>query len=388
MKRYAFLSMVTFALFGCGGSDGGSDSSAQAAPSAIEGTIDSVSATTVTVNGYTYQATSASFQGQTFDQDMLTLEPNMMVKVSNQSRATNSSVELEPTFIGQIENINRLNSTFSITGVNLKFPRLSTTIANKDWVMVSSMPTANAGYKVLSVVKFLQDPLDGEMVAEGRVSALDMNSQSFKIGQSLTISFDPQIVEDKRTLADGMWVEVQGQYDESNGELISSRITIKTYNDFPNDGEIEGIVTWVAKDKSEFELNYRSRIAVRSTTEFDDGNKNNLVAGALVEVEIGNQGNAVYAKEIEFEDDLDIDWEQFEFGEEGRISNIGDVKEFVEITNRKDKKTIIFVDANTEYEDFKDLGALNIDECIEVEGIIIDGKHIAREISLEDDCDD
>ncbi|WP_163390557.1 DUF5666 domain-containing protein [Enterovibrio norvegicus] len=384
MKRYAFLSMVTFALFGCGGSDGGSDSSAQAAPSAIEGTIDSVSTTTVTVNGYEYQATSASFQGQTFDQDMLTLEPNMMVKVSNQSRATNGSVELEPTFIGQIESINRLNSTFSIAGVNLKFPRLSTNIVNGDWVMVSSMPTANAGYKVLSVVKFLQDPLDGEMVAEGRVSALDMNNQSFKIGQSLRISFDPRIVEDKRTLADGMWVEVQGQYDESNGELISSRITIKTYNDFPNDGEIEGIITWVAKDKSEFELNYRGRIAVRSTTEFDDGNKNNLVAGALVEVEIGKQSNAVYAKEIEFEDDFDfdIDWDQFEFEEEGFVTDIdSDTLSFT--INGK----AIMTDANTEYEDRIDFDNLS-GECVDVEGIIIDSKHIAREISLEDDCDD
>ncbi|MGF1864140.1 DUF5666 domain-containing protein [Enterovibrio norvegicus] len=384
MKRYAFLSMVTFALFGCGGSDGGSDSSAQAAPSAIEGTIDSVSTTTVTVNGYTYQATSASFQGQTFDQDMLTLEPNMMVKVSNQSRATNSSVELEPTFIGQIESINRLNSTFSIAGINLKFPRLSTNIVNGDWVMVSSMPTANAGYKVLSVVKFLQDPLDGEMVAEGRVSALDTNSLSFKIGSSLTISFDPRVVEDKRTLADGMWVEVQGQYDESNGELIPSRITIKTYNDFPNDGEIEGIVTWVAKDKSEFELNYRGRIAVRSNTEFDDGNKNNLVAGALVEVEIGKQGNALYAKEIEFEDDFDfdIDWDQFEFEEEGRVTNIDSDTHSFTINGKA-----IVTDAYTEYENRIDFESLN-GECVDVEGIVIDSKHIAREISLEDDCND
>ncbi|OEE51221.1 hypothetical protein A1OS_06255 [Enterovibrio norvegicus] len=384
MKRYAFLSMVTFALFGCGGSDGGSDSSAQAAPSAIEGTIDSVSTTTVTVNGYTYQATSASFQGQTFDQDMLTLEPNMMVKVSNQYRATNSSVELEPTFIGQIESINRLNSTFSIAGVNLKFPRLSTNIVNGDWVMVSSMPTANAGYKVLSVVKFLQDPLDGEMVAEGRVSALDTNSLSFKIGSSLTISFDPRVVEDKRTLADGMWVEVQGQYDESNGELIPSRITIKTYNDFPNDGEIEGIVTWVAKDKSEFELNYRGRIAVRSNTEFDDGNKNNLVAGALVEVEIGKQGNALYAKEIEFEDDFDfdIDWDQFEFEEEGRVTNIDSDTHSFTINGKA-----IVTDAYTEYENRIDFDSLN-GECVDVEGIVIDSKHIAREISLEDDCND
>ncbi|MFL7013445.1 DUF5666 domain-containing protein [Enterovibrio norvegicus] len=384
MKRYAFLSMVTFALFGCGGSDGGSDSSAQAAPSAIEGTIDSVSTTTVTVNGYTYQATSASFQGQTFDQDMLTLEPNMMVKVSNQSRATNSSVELEPTFIGQIESINRLNTTFSIAGVNLKFPRLSTNIVNGDWVMVSSMPTANVGYKVLSVVKFLQDPLDGEMVAEGRVSALDTNSLSFKIGSSLTISFDPRVVQDKRTLADGMWVEVQGQYDESNGELIPSRITIKTYNDFPNDGEIEGIVTWVAKDKSEFELNYRGRIAVRSNTEFDDGNKNNLVAGALVEVEIGKQGNALYAKEIEFEDDFDfdIDWDQFEFEEEGRVTNIDSNTHSFTINGKA-----IVTDAYTEYENRIDFESLN-GECVDVEGIVIDSKHIAREISLEDDCND
>ncbi|SFO71623.1 DUF5666 domain-containing protein [Enterovibrio norvegicus] len=384
MKRYAFLSMVTFALFGCGGSDGGSDSSAQAAPSAIEGTIDSVSTTTVTVNGYTYQATSASFQGQTFDQDMLTLEPNMMVKVSNQYRATNSSVELEPTFIGQIESINRLNSTFSIAGVNLKFPRLSTNIVNGDWVMVSSMPTANAGYKVLSVVKFLQDPLDGEMVAEGRVSALDTNSLSFKIGSSLTISFDPRVVQDKRTLADGMWVEVQGQYDESNGELIPSRITIKTYNDFPNDGEIEGIVTWVAKDKSEFELNYRGRIAVRSNTEFDDGNKNNLLAGALVEVEIGKQGNALYAKEIEFEDDFDfdIDWDQFEFEEEGRVTNIDSNTHSFTINGKA-----IVTDAYTEYENRIDFESLN-GECVDVEGIVIDSKHIAREISLEDDCID
>ncbi|MEZ8131446.1 DUF5666 domain-containing protein [Enterovibrio norvegicus] len=383
MKRYAFLSMVTFALFGCGGSDGGSDSSAQAAPSAIEGTIDSVSTTTVTVNGYTYQATSASFQGQTFDQDMLTLEPNMMVKVSNQSRATNSSVELEPTFIGQIESINRLNSTFSIAGVNLKFPRLSTNIVNGDWVMVSSMPTANAGYKVLSVVKFAQDPSIGGAIVEGYVSSIAENS-SFKIGKSLTVWFDPRIVSGEKSLENGMWVEVLGQYNEFEGSITAENITIETYNDFPNDGEIEGIVTWVAKDKSEFELNYRGRIAVRSNTEFDDGNKNNLVAGALVEVEIGKQGNALYAKEIEFEDDFDfdIDWDQFEFEEEGRVTNIDSDAHSFTINGKA-----IVTDTYTEYENLIDFESLN-GECVDVEGIVIDSKHIAREISLEDDCND
>ena len=54
---------------------------------------------------------------------------------------------------------------------------------------------------------------------------------------------------------------------------------VETYDDFDNDHEIGGIVTWVNSDKSQFELNVRGRFIVNAQTRFEDGSKANLYSG-------------------------------------------------------------------------------------------------------------
>ncbi|WP_305464958.1 DUF5666 domain-containing protein [Photobacterium leiognathi] len=113
---------------------------------------------------------------------------------------------------------------------------------------------------------------------------------------------------------------------------------------------------------------------VDSTTRFEDGNKANLVVGELVEVTVVNG----VAKEIEFERDFGGEtgnWREFE--REGYVSSVS--YDHFMIAGET-----FYVDAYTEFEDNLKLETLN-GVYIDVEGVIIDGKKVAREIEREDD---
>ncbi|MGF1686615.1 DUF5666 domain-containing protein [Photobacterium japonica] len=383
MKRYAMLPLFSLAMVGCGGgsSDGGETTSPSTAYS-VEGTIERVTETGIVVNGKEYPVDAVNYQGLSESVSFLAGKENMMVRLgSDNSRRGGMQVELEPTFTGQImfapptpEKPHR----FLVNGVELEFDRLSKNIENGDWVMVSALPTANAGYKVLSVIEFNNE--FGQLAeAEGRISELNENNGTFKIGHSLLVRFD---VNKFDTLRNGMWVEVMGSFNDSehDPELSAETITHEDYSHITHDGEIEGIVTWVAKNKKAFELNYRAQIKVNGATEFDDGNKNDLKPGAWVEVELRNNQNKLIAEEIEFEgrDDDNGDWDALEFEIEGYVGDYHYGNKTFTIND-----ITIHTDARTEYEDGANFGNIN-QEYVEVEGMWIDGKRIARSIEIED----
>ncbi|WP_318467990.1 DUF5666 domain-containing protein [Photobacterium leiognathi] len=379
MKKLVLAALVGFVLTGCGGG-GGSDESkptpppvVDAKPVAAQGTINKVNYAnkTVEVNGHTYQVERVQYGSNALSID--DLKQNMMVEVSTLAKS-GAVVSIEPTMVGMISAISPDRKTFVVNGVTLTFDMNAEFDVN-DWVMVSSLPQATAdglGYKVLSVVKIEQDDVAGQYEIEGRLSDLDQNTQTFKLGASTTVFFIPQVIEDNATLMNGQWVEVKGQM--INEEFHATEIEVETYDNSDNDHEIEGIVTWVNSDKSQFELNARGRFVVNSQTRFEDGSKVNLVAGELVEVTAVNG----VAKEIEFERDFGGEtgnWREFE--REGYVSSIG-YDHFI-IAGET-----FYVDAYTEFEDNLKLETLN-DVYIDVEGIIIDGKKVAREIEREDD---
>lgn len=387
MKRYAMLPLFSLAMVGCGGgsSDGGETTSPSATPFAVEGTIERVTNNGVVVNGKEYPVDAVNYQGQSEPVSFLVGKENLKVRLGNDnSRRGGMHVELDPTFTGQIifapgtpEKPNR----FLVNGVELEFDRLTSNIKDGDWVMVSALPTANAGYKVLSVIEFTNT--FGELAeAEGRINELNINNGTFKIGQSLLVRFD---VNKFRNLRNGMWVEVMGAFNDSehNPELTAESITHEDYSHITHDGEIEGIVTWVAKNKKSFELNYRAQIKVNGATEFDDGNKNDLVPGAWVEVELRNNQNKLIAEEIEFEgrDDND-DWDALEFEIEGYVDDYDNIEKTFTINGKT-----VYTDARTEFEDGANFDNI-YQEYVEVEGMWIDGKRLARSIELEDDNDD
>ncbi|ROV60950.1 hypothetical protein EGH82_07220 [Vibrio ponticus] len=381
MKKLVLVSVLGALLTGCGGGDGGSsdkDSSHnEQRPSAAQGTIERVSGNTVTVNGHQYDVASVSYS--TVELSSSQLEPGMLIALSaSKTRATGNHVQLEPTITGTITDINRNAGTFRVNGVPLTYSALSPEIENNNWVMVSSLPTANAGYKVLSVVKFDDVALSGIFEVEGTVS--NLTSDQFKLGAGLTVSYTNDKVEDG-PLANGVWVEVEGK--TSGSTITATNIEVESYNDIDNDTEIEGLVTWVANDKSSFELNYRGRFNVTSQTRFQDGNKNHLVQGTMVEVTTGSSNTAL---EIEFDNDGNDsdDWNDNDIDIEGTVNAINSSnKSFTIGGSDLNKLDTVYVNQFTEFDDGLTFSTLT-QQAIEVEAYIVNGQYIASEIERLD----
>ncbi|WP_394165416.1 DUF5666 domain-containing protein [Photobacterium piscicola] len=379
MKKITLATLIGLVLTGCGGG-GGDDSTApqppiETKPLAVQGTINAVNvpANTIEVNGYSYDVASVAYGADT-QYSIKDLQKNMMVAISTSSEA-GALVQLEPTMVGMVTHIDRANSTFVINGATLTFS-LDQNIDVNDWVMVSSLPQATEtglGYKVLSVVKFEHEGIVGQYEVEGRLSLLNENNKTFTLGAAIQVRYTDNIIEDNAILQNGQWVEVKGQM--IGDTFDASEVDVETYDASDNDNEIEGVVTWVSNDKSQFELNARGRFMVTGSTYFEDGTKANLNIGVMVEVTAVNG----IAREIEFENDFDGDfgdaWHEFE--KKGILANITATSFTVNgFKIEIDSQTI--VDNN---EKLVDLDGSRV----EVEGVIIGSRYVAREIEREDD---
>ncbi|UPR32127.1 hypothetical protein IS519_25180 [Vibrio crassostreae] len=388
MKKLALISVVGLILTGCGGSDsnsnGSNDNNTQA-PSAVQGTIDSVSGNTIVVNGYSYQVDSANYAGE--DVAIADLEKNMMVSISSNARSASAhtsgaQVGLEPTIVGLISDTNHNNGTFKVNGIALTFTNLSGEIENGDWVMVSSLPTANAGYKVLSVVKFEYSNLTESVEVEGLIS--DLNESTFKLGANLSVDYSIAHVDNNGSsnrLANGLWVEVTGSMVGS--VLKANEVEVEDFDEIDNDTEIEGIITWVANDKSSFDLSYKGRFLVNDNTRYEDGNQSNLTVSTEVEVTTEQANGENVATEIEFEHDDDSqDWNDNDVDFEGEVQSTNDdALSFVIQTQSGDQT--VYVNQNTRYEDGLSFHTLH-GQRIEAEAYKVNNQYIASEIEAED----
>lgn len=376
MNKITLAALIGLILTGCGGGGGDDSGSPQppveTKPLAVQGTINAVnvSANTIEVNGYSYDVASVAYGADT-QYSIKDLQKNMMVAISTSSKA-GVLVQLEPTMVGEVTHIDRANSTFVINGATLTFS-LDQNIDVNDWVMVSSLPQATEtglGYKVLSVVKFEHEGIANHYEIEGQIS--NLTDIQFNLGAGTNVDYSNARIEDNATLQNGQWVEVKGQM--VGDTFDASEVDVETYDASDNDNEIEGVVTWVSNDKSQFELNARGRFMVTGSTYFEDGTKANLNIGVMVEVTAVNG----IAREIEFENDFDGEtgnqWREFE--DKGIASSIADKGTFT--VNRN----LIHIDAYTEFDDGLNEDNLH-DQRIEVEGIIINGKKIAREIERD-----
>lgn len=381
MKKLALVSLMGLVLVGCGGGSGSdSDSGVSVKPTSLQGTIDSVSGDSIVVNGYSYQVTSVTYNNETLVETKL--QPNMTVEISPASSAARSTssgviVNVEPTMVGQISDIN--GTTFKVNGVELNFSGLHADIQAGDWVMVSSLPTANAGYKVLSVVKFDAEEEPNKVEFEGVVSQLNINNKSFTLGSSILVEYSAATLEDNVEPQNGLWVEVEGSFDGTN--LIADELEVENYQDLNDGTEVEGIITWVESDYSSFQLNYRGQFAVTTKTRFEDGKKANLKAGERVEVTSQKQGDQQIALEVEFENDHDGDWNDNDIDFEGTVNTIDEELNNFVITTKNGQVTV-FVNSSTQFEDGLTLGSL-ASVRVEVEAIMVNNEYIATEIELD-----
>ncbi|EPN8542985.1 MULTISPECIES: DUF5666 domain-containing protein [Vibrio] len=395
MKKLALISVVGLALSGCGGSGGGSNSdstSTQPAvkPSVAIGSVEAVNAeeSTLTVNGHTYRVSEVVYDGTQVQ--LADVKPKMVVRVGSDIRqASNNGVRvtLEPTITGRVTAIDYVKKTFTVNGVDLQFDGLSDDIEVNDWVMVSSLPTADAGYRVLSVVEIDVDndypALGSYYELEGRITSTDENAGTFELGTNITVSYD-----NISQLSIGQWVEVEGEMQ--NGIFMANEVEVEGYDVISNDSDVEGIVTWVANDYSEFSLNYRGAFFTDNATRFEDGSKANLKQGQEVEVTSVMKNGKRIATVIEFEQpdfDDNNQWRGKEFECEGYISNYDADSRVFEIEHCENdadqvlSNTTVVIDAQTRFQGIEEL---NLNGArVEVEGVIINDQNIAREVELD-----
>ncbi|MFH4858052.1 DUF5666 domain-containing protein [Vibrio diabolicus] len=395
MKKLALISVVGLALSGCGGSGGGSNSDSTLTqpvvkPSVAIGSVEAVNAeeNTLTVNGYTYHVSGVVY-GDTSMQ-LADVEPKMMVQVGTDVRKASDDgflVTLEPTITGRVTAIDYVKKTFTVNGVDMQFDGLSDDIEINDWVMVSSLPTADAGYRVLSVVEIDVDndypTLGSYYELEGRITSIDENAAMFKLGSNITVSYD-----NISQLSIGQWVEVEGEMQ--NGVFMANEVEVEDYDVISNDSDVEGIVTWVANDYSEFSLNYRGAFFIDNATRFEDGSKANLKQGQEVEVTSVMKNGKRIATVIEFEQpdfDDNNQWHGKEFECEGYVSNYDAEARTFNIErceNDADQllnNTTVVIDVQTRFQGIEEL---NLNGArVEVDGVIINDQNIAREVELD-----
>lgn len=422
MKKLFFVSTLGVLLAGCGGGGGGSNDSGSNStsavpntnPSKILGAIESVDAVrnTLVVNGNSY-----TIDGISYNNDKVAVNKlgnNMMVQLNIVSPSRSSvgkivHVELEPTMTGSIESITSSGgiTTFSINGATLtaKDEQMTNSDGDKievgDWVMVSSLPTADAGYKVLSVVKFDVENeypnFANQFEIEGRVASINKNHQTFVLGSNITVDYSGIALP--QHLVRGSWVEVEGTFDGT--QFTASELEMDGYDNSNDENDIEGVITSVENNTSStpsFTLNYRGAFSTNAATCFknDDSRCDHTLISKLregVEVEVTSRAiNGVrVASIVEFEaKELDDHWDNNEFECEGFVTNFNQDEgsfnvERCENDYDQPLRSLVMIDALTRFEGLSNADKNNMNGLkVEVEGIIINDLNIAREIELED----
>ncbi|WP_279157571.1 DUF5666 domain-containing protein [Photobacterium phosphoreum] len=391
MKKITLATLIGLVLTGCGGG-GGDDSAApqppvETKPQLVMGTIDRIDPVNneITVNGMPYQVNDVEYANKPLADGIALLQPQMMVELTALTKS-NVTVSIEPTMVGIISDITA--NTFVVNGVTLDY-KLDPELAG-EWVMVSSLPVVTElglGYKVLSVIKIEKDDFGNRYELEGRLTNLNEEDQTFKIGASTLVNFskaanlDEIECDDDRqgiqclTNADKQWVEVSGEMQ--GGIFMADEVEIDSDDAEGQEVEIEGIITDINSDKTKFTLNARNQFSINNQTkiEYNDQyvDKSMLAIGSFIEVEALNG----VAQEIELDSD-DSNVSGFrEFEKKGILENIT-ATSFTVNGFKIDIDSQIIIDNN---EKLVDLDGFRV----EVEGVIIGTRYVAREIEREDD---
>ncbi|PSU71850.1 DUF5666 domain-containing protein [Photobacterium phosphoreum] len=392
MKKITLATLIGLVLTGCGGG-GGDDSTApqppvETKPQLVMGTIDRIDPVNneITVNGMPYQVNDVEYANKPLADGIALLQPQMMVELTALTKS-NVTVSIEPTMVGIISDITE--NTFVVNGVTLDY-KLDPELAG-EWVMVSSLPVVTElglGYKVLSVIKIEKDDFGNRYELEGRLTNLNEVDQTFKIGASTLVNFSKaanlgeiECDDDRQgiqclTNSDKQWVEVSGEMQ--GGIFMAYEVEIDSDDAEGQEVEIEGIITDINSDKTKFTLNARNQFTVNHQTkiEYNDQyvDKSILAIGSFIEVEAVNG----IAQEIELDsDDSNVSgFREFEYN--GTALSTDNDGSFTV------KGNLIHIDAYTEFDDGLNEDNLH-DQRVEVEGVIINGKNVAREIELADD---
>lgn len=371
MKLKALTLLVSIALVGCGGSGSDSNDNIVKKSGNLDGQIQSLTPSTQSLSLHGEQLSAAnakiSYQGKTLQ--FSNLDEGMRVQLTANNGETND-IKLNPTLVGKVIKIDGTKVT--VDGVTFEY-KLDDDIEVGDWVLVTGYTQADGSIKIVSVKEIAE--LDNDQHEfEGVVAELDDNNKRFKIGP-VEVDYSGASIDkdDDLKLENGSWVEVYGTFDGST--FTAKKVELEDEQDYA-DQEVEGVLTWVNKGQTQIEINGRIRAEITAKTEFDDGKKSDLALGRWIEVDLQTQSDTLWAKEIEFGDDDKIKGNEFDI--EGMASNVNSQLKQFEVAGET-----IYVDAKTEFDD--GITFDNLDgQKVEVEGMIIDGRKMAKEIESND----
>lgn len=175
------------------------------------------------------------------------------------------------------------------------------TIAPGDVLEVSGYPGDS---QLIATHIELQDD-DDEIEIKGIIENLD--DDSFEIrGFPVIYDGDTEIDDDISKLANGLYVEVEGQLDLAGTSLIAEEIEEEDdgFDDDENEVEIKGVIS--GYDDTTLRFTLQGLTVDASTAEFDPGSLL-LAEGLLVEVEGYIADGVMFADEVKLEDDDDDD---------------------------------------------------------------------------------
>ncbi|MGR5140576.1 DUF5666 domain-containing protein [Photobacterium sp. DNB23_23_1] len=380
MRSLSLLSIaigLSFGVTGCGGdsdsssSDSGSDIVDSSPLARTIGTVDSVSYPdeTFTINKHQLDGSQAAITYDDSSYSFDELEQGMQVEVEYQNNQA-QQVYLQPAATGQVTAVS--DNSLSVNGISYDYPGVEFNIG--DWVMLYGLVEPDDSWKITAVT--LVDPQTTAEI-EGAISGLDTSQSVFTLA-TVSVDYANAAIEDSRSLADGLWVEVYGQFDGS--QFVASTIDIRDSDDVRNT-ELEGIITWVSPDLTSFDIGGNVRVHTNGNTSFDDGTRANLAVGAIVEVDLIELENKLFATRVDFQDQVSVP-DNLEFNVEGEASYDGTTLRINGIT--------FVIDVNTEFDDGISLSNVN-GQWVELDGKATNGNHVKRvrserkdnEISLE-----
>ncbi|OCH36396.1 DUF5666 domain-containing protein [Aliivibrio fischeri] len=294
MKKVAVLLLGSMVLTGCG-SDESSDS--RASRSYI-GAIESVdqSNDSMTVNSMPLSLANAHIELNGHYVDKNNLVAGMQVDVEFDDGVA-YEVELEPEIVGVVEEVQA--GSIKVNGQLFTFSNLDVSnIVVGDWVMLSGYMDSAPKW-VLTAINEID--FTTQALHEGKISALNLNTKTFKIGD-VDVEYSGAFLEhdDEAELSDGVWVEIEGSYNTVSKIFDATDVDVEDDLDLAN-AEVEGYVTALNNDKTLMTLNGRIDVVITENTRFEDGIKDELKVDSRVDVDLINNAGQLQASEIEFD---------------------------------------------------------------------------------------
>ena len=240
MKKTILCLSVAALLSACGGSgsDNNSSSNSYSSPEKLTGTVTEVSDSKITVNGFELDASNAEVEYDEARLNLTDIQKGMRVDIETNRNGVATEIELDPSLVGEVTAVN--TDTITVNGTDIPTTPSTRSYSSAaqysssgyqvgDWVLVDGYLDNSGQWQVLGIydASFIHG---GEAEIEGPISSLDTTNQTFNIGRTLVSYAGAIEIDDDAPLSDGLWVEVEGHFE--NNQFNAIEIDIEDDNQY------------------------------------------------------------------------------------------------------------------------------------------------------------